>query len=131
MNQTIKQYYGIIKQGSDYYLEAVAGPFDTRAGHDHRLNIVPVPATRDEAKRVLDAAYESGAGLETHDWTQGALRVSFSRAVTVEPARADMVECGECWRIVPRAETTIVHMGNYGSWRMCRVCQMHETLEVA
>lgn len=86
MNQTIKQYYGIIKQGSDYFLEVVSGPYDTRAGHDHRLNIVPVPATRDEAKRVLATAQAANVGAEARR-EDGVFRVSFSRAVTVEPAR--------------------------------------------
>lgn len=89
MNQTTETtqlIYGIIKQDGAYYLEAVSGPFDTRAGHAHLLNIEPRPCDRDEAAAVLSLAQAGNVPAEARR-ENGVFHVAFSRPVQLGDAR--------------------------------------------
>lgn len=70
---------------------------------------------------VTDAQSESLVWMLVRGvWEPGELQDALVPAVAVDERT---VECGDCWRRVPRSETKVVNMGNYGSWRICRDCQ--------
>ena len=79
--------HGIIRNGSTYAVTVAGAPHDTRAGHEHRAEIVPVPVDKDIARRIFDRALAEGVTADfIKDEQRGTTRYTFGRGVEFDLA---------------------------------------------